>query len=857
MTLALGTKLGPYEIVSQLGAGGMGEVYRARDPGLGRDVAVKVLPSFLARDPDRLRRFEQEARAAAALNHPNILAVFQMGTYEGVPYLVSELLEGSTLREQFGRGPLPIRKVIDYGAQIARGLAAAHEKGIVHRDLKPENLFLTKDGRIKILDFGLAKLTPTSHESEPGGPTMGGNTEPGVVMGTVGYMSPEQVRGNVADHRADIFAFGAILYEMLTGKRAFQKTTSADTMSAILNGDPPAISQTSLTVPPGLQRVVHRCLEKNPEQRFQSSSDLAFALEALSDSASSQSGAVVPAKSRRSWAWIAASGVVILSSAALIGTWGLGSAVPQVQAITQLTDDAEPKQGRLATDGSRIYFNEGETGSWKIAEVSVTGGQTAPVSTRLENPQIVALTPDSSALLAMVGGFNDPLYPLWLIPLPAGEPRRVGDIEVVDASFFPNGHIAFTYGTTLAVAEKDGSNSRKLADFSRPPYAPSVSPDGSRVDVTLCCDGSPSSLQEIAVASSRSQEVIKAEPNVRSCCSSWTRDGKYLLFQRLRNGRWDLEALQEKSGFFRHIQSPLRLTNGPLSFTDAVASRDGKQIFAIGSKSRGELVRYDEKNRGYFPYLSGISATDPTFSRDGKWVAYRSYPDYTLRRSRSDGSDRLQLTYPPTVVWLPFISPDGTKVSFGSEWQVFVVSLDGGAPRKITEHCGVGVWSPDSNLLALTCTIPGKHAGEKNSLQIEIADLSSGKTSVVPGSKGRLGPFWVDQHTLVAATEDTTRFLTFDLTTQKWSDLASGVFVNWFISPDSAYLYCTTGGGEPKALRIRLSDHKVETITALKGLRRVVDVFGATQINVAPDGSPLFTRDIGTQEIYALDIKWP
>jgi eukaryotic-like serine/threonine-protein kinase len=289
VTLTAGTKLGEYEVRSLLGSGGMGEVYRARDSRLGRDVAVKVLPPFVSSDPNRLRRFEQEARAAAALNHPNILAVHQMGTHEGAPYLVSELLEGETLRKPIGRGRLAVRKAIDYGVQIARGLAAAHEKGIVHRDLKPENLFVTKDGRVKILDFGLAKLTQPQSSLGSSAPTQMGETEPGMVMGTVGYMSPEQVRGQTTDHRADIFAFGAVLYEMLAGKRAFQKPTSPETMTAILNEDPPGISQVAPDLSPSLQRVVHRCLEKNPEQRFQSASDLAFALDALSDSGSSSS----------------------------------------------------------------------------------------------------------------------------------------------------------------------------------------------------------------------------------------------------------------------------------------------------------------------------------------------------------------------------------------------------------------------------------------------------------------------------------------------------------------------------------------------------------------------------------------
>src|SRR6266853_1724125 len=240
MSLSFGTRFGPYEVLALLGAGGMGEVYRARDSQLGRDVAIKVLAN-LASDPERLRRFEQEARAAAALNHPNILAVYQLGVHQGAPYLVSELLEGETIREQIKRGRVPVRKAIDYGVQIARGLDAAHQKGIVHRDLKPENLFLTKDERVKILDFGLAKLTQDQPAVDSDTPTLTERTEPGIVMGTAGYMAPEQVRGKKADHRADIFAFGAILYEMLTGRRAFRKATSVETMSSILNEEPQRI----------------------------------------------------------------------------------------------------------------------------------------------------------------------------------------------------------------------------------------------------------------------------------------------------------------------------------------------------------------------------------------------------------------------------------------------------------------------------------------------------------------------------------------------------------------------------------------------------------------------------------------
>ena len=279
MSVATGTRIGPYEIVGWLGAGGMGDVYRARDPRLGREVAIKLIPETFATDTLRVHRFEQEARAAGQLNHPNILAVYDVGTHAGAPYIVSELLEGESLRSRLQGGALPSRKAVDYARQTAEGLAAAHDKGIVHRDLKPDNLFITSDGRVKILDFGIAKLTRPSDDAarHTSGPT---ETEAGMVVGTAGYMSPEQVRGEAVDARSDIFSFGAILYEMLTGRPAFTRETAAETMAAILKEDPPEPLPT--TVPPALERIVSRCLEKTRETRFQSARDLAFGLEVLS-----------------------------------------------------------------------------------------------------------------------------------------------------------------------------------------------------------------------------------------------------------------------------------------------------------------------------------------------------------------------------------------------------------------------------------------------------------------------------------------------------------------------------------------------------------------------------------------------
>ena len=291
MALTSGTKLGPYEILSPLGAGGMGEVYRARDTRLDRDVAIKVLPESFARDADRLRRFELEARTVAALNHPNILGVYDIGQLQESPYMVCELLDGETLREKMNDGPMPQRRAIEYASQLAEGLAAAHDKGVVHRDLKPENVFVTKDGRVKVLDFGLAKLArieeARAQGTEGATATVPAHTMPGMVLGTAGYMSPEQVRGKEVDARTDIFAFGAILYEMLSGQRAFKGESSIETMNAILKDDPPELETDKLQLSPGLERIVRRCLEKEPARRFHSARDVGFALEAISGTSSS------------------------------------------------------------------------------------------------------------------------------------------------------------------------------------------------------------------------------------------------------------------------------------------------------------------------------------------------------------------------------------------------------------------------------------------------------------------------------------------------------------------------------------------------------------------------------------------
>ena len=360
--LKAGEKVDSFEILALIAKGGMGEVYRARDLRLQRDVALKVLPAAFARDSDRLRRFEHEARAASLLNHPNILAIYEIGAHAGAPFIVSELLEGETLQACLAAGPVPVRKALDYACQAANGLAAAHQKGIVHRDLKPANLFLTGDGRIKILDFGLAKPAQASTGAEAEG------TEPGLVLGTAGYMSPEQVRGQPADSRSDIFSFGAVLYELLTGQRAFRGESAADTMSAILGEDPTEASQLNPKLSSGVSRVVRRCLEKRPEQRFESARDLAFALETLGEPESLDSregeaalegfrAASPPARLRSRAGWFAAAAVAALCIVSLAIFRFREPTFPRQRLEFQMTPvPRSTRDFQLSPDGRFIAF---------------------------------------------------------------------------------------------------------------------------------------------------------------------------------------------------------------------------------------------------------------------------------------------------------------------------------------------------------------------------------------------------------------------------------------------------------------------------------------------------------------------
>jgi eukaryotic-like serine/threonine-protein kinase len=424
MSLASGTKLGPYEIQSAIGAGGMGEVYRARDSRLGRDVALKILPESFAHESDRLHRFEQEARAVATLNHPNILAVFDIGQQNGSPYLVSELLEGETLRTVLDHGALSQRKAIDYGVQIAQGLAAAHEKGIVHRDLKPENIFVTKDARVKILDFGLAKQAQKATVTASDGVTLtSSHTAAGVVMGTASYMAPEQVRGDLAEPRTDIFAFGAVLYETLSGKRAFRRDTPAETMTAVLKEDPPDLTGPGHPVSPALDRIVRRCLEKTPDQRFQSAKDLSFALSALSGTDSSAATRIHTPTQRLPifpWAIVA----LALGIGAAVAWFFVSRPVSKERMQFAIPINSEVSHMALSPDGSMLVFvSPDENSQLPVLLVQRIGSSDVRLLTGTEGASYPFWSPDGSYIAFFANG------KLQKVSVNGGTPQLIARVQ--------------------------------------------------------------------------------------------------------------------------------------------------------------------------------------------------------------------------------------------------------------------------------------------------------------------------------------------------------------------------------------------------------------------------------------------
>ncbi|HEU4889213.1 MAG TPA: protein kinase [Thermoanaerobaculia bacterium] len=700
MAIAKGTSLGPYEILSLIGAGGMGEVWRARDKRIGRDVAVKVLPESFAKGDERVWRFEQEARAAGALNHPGLITIFDVGTMDGSPYIVMELLEGTNLREVIGDDvpgkPLPVRKAVDYACQIASALAVAHEKGIIHRDLKPENVFVTSDRRVKILDFGLAKLAGEAPASDAGRQTARHLTSAGIAVGTPGYMSPEQVRALAIDHRTDIFSFGSVLYEMLTGSPAFDCFSAVETMHAVLNVEPPPMANLVPNIPSALETIVRHCLEKDPQERFQSARDLAFQLrmlpEAQLSATASQHPALVAPKWRPSRAAIAVSAVVLALAAggfALFRAYN-GGGTPTGRTFRQLTagdgpelfptlspdgqtfayvsaqsgnrdiytqrvdgrtainitsdspaDDSEPA---FSPDGSQIAFHSERDGGG-IFVMGVTGESVRRLTDNGNNP---SWSPDGTRIVVSSMGIDmrPHLRPrtgvLWIIDARTGAMRPLGDPNLGPADF-SSGKDAVQpswspHGTRIAFWSVGNGRERDIW---------TIDPDAPRPVETLVRVTTDSSLEWNPV---------------------WSPDGRYLYYGSDRDGTMNLwrVPMDEASGKPAGAPEPMSL---PGLFTGNYAfSQRGDLAFATAARNYQLLaVPYDARN-------GAIGDPRPLFG----------------------GSHEI-LTFAP--------SPDGRSIAFttgGAQEDLFVADANGTRMRQLTNDPAFdrGVtWSHDGKLL--------------------------------------------------------------------------------------------------------------------------------------------------------------
>ena len=748
MSISPGTKIGPYEILSPLGAGGMGEVYRAKDTRLDRMVALKVLPEDLFEDNERRARFEREAKLLAALNHPNVAAVYSFEEISGRHLLVQELLEGETLRSALSGAKLSTKKALDWALQMAHGLAAAHEKGIVHRDLKPENLFVTKDGRVKILDFGLAKLT--EGEETPGAtnlPTATRGTEPGVVMGTLGYMSPEQVKGRPVDAGSDIFSFGAILYEMLSGKRAFHRETAAETISAILKEDPPELSVTNQNVPPGLERLVSHCLEKNPEQRFHSAHDLAFDLESLTGGP--VSGArTLPARggglARRHLALPAAAALAVATlTAGLLAGWALVPRPAGPPRFTRLTFRRGLVQSaRFAPDGETVVYGA----SWEGAPFEVFRTRSDGRGSRdlgLGAADLLAVSRNGVLAISLGRRFTlgwESAGTLAQVSLEGGAPREVLE-NVQEADWAPDGKSLLVVREVAGRCRLEFPIGKILYESGGWISLPRLSPRGDRiafVDHPQRGDN-VGSLCVVDLSGDKTTWSVRGTTGL-----AWSPDGKEVwasmggtifavarpgaerILAHIPGGAWLLDVSPVGRALVAHVNirrelvglAPGEKVERNLSWFD--------WSFPGDLSSDGRTVLFDEANRtteaGYAVYVRRTDGSPAVQLGEGTGLALS--PDGRWALSILRPFDRTQLMLLPTGAGQPRILPDdGIRYARWCTWlpdgkrvlvagseeghapRLYVRDIEGGRARPVTPE-GIrlrfvgGALSPDGKLVA-------------------------------------------------------------------------------------------------------------------------------------------------------------